>query len=100
MKETCRSAAEKISSYVHVFHSANDVIEMSYRKLLYNDLVYPHQTYCYTVWSVVTILNLEPIHKMQKTFARIIAGERPLENSAPVFRSSNMLNILTLINIS
>ena len=46
----CNYICNKISKYMHLFYRIRNYVSVESLKLLYFALLYPHMTYCNTVW--------------------------------------------------
>ena len=56
-------------------------------------LVYPYINYSIEIWGDTYDIHLNSIIKLQKKAVRIISGLRPLDNTEPVFKKLEILDI-------
>ena len=59
--------------------------------MLYNSLVYPHLTYCNSVWCSVPKTTIGKLFIAQKKIMRAITFSKSKDHSAPLMKSGNML---------
>lgn len=87
----------KISKFNPIFRHIRSLVSQDVLKLLYNSLVYPHLTYCNSVWGACVRATLHPLMIVQKKIVRTICFSNFREHSAPLFKS---LQFLTLTDIN
>ena len=79
----------KISKFIFIFYKVRKL-------MLYNSLVYPHLTYCNSVWCSGPKTTIGKLLIDQKEIVRAIIFIKSKDHSAPLMKSCNMLNIFNI----
>ena len=88
------SIVTKMAKFISIFYKTTNSVNRDSLIFLHNSLVYPHLTYCNTVWCTGARTPLDSIHKIQKKIVRIITFSNRREHSAPLLKFCTMLKIL------
>ena len=90
------SIVTKMAKFISIFYKIRNSANRYSLILLYYSLIYPHLTYCNTVWCTGARTPLDSIHKIQKKIVRIITFSNRRQHSVPLLKSCNMLKILDI----
>ena len=63
-------------------------------------LIYSYLNYCDLIWGSASMTALEPIFLLQKKAVRIINKSKYLDETAPIFKSLNILTIHQIFKLS
>ena len=72
-------------------YKAKKYLKESSMKTLYYAFIYPHFTYCITVWGNTFNSVLEPLIVLQKRTIRIVCGAQKFDHTYPLFQLSKIL---------
>ena len=96
-KEHIDMITKKVAKSVGIVKKNCPFLNRACLKTLYYSLIYPYLTYCNIVWASTYPSYLQKLYVLQKKFVRLATKSTPLEPSAPLFAT---LNILTIFNIN
>jgi Reverse transcriptase (RNA-dependent DNA polymerase)/Endonuclease-reverse transcriptase len=83
----------KMSRSIGVINNVKRLLPQNVLKLLYYTLVYPHLTYCITIWGQASSTSLSRVLMLQKRMVRIIDNAYYLDHSALIFTRLQILRI-------
>ena len=89
--------SSKIAKGIGIIIKARKLLDRETLITLYYSFVYPYLQYCNHVWGNTYPTYLHKLHVLQKRIVRVIAGVKPREHSAPLFKH---LKILTIFQIN
>jgi hypothetical protein len=77
---------KKISKNIALLRRAKNYMTENALKMMYNSLVFPHFTYCSTVWHHGNTTHIDKLQKLQKRAARIITNSSFDIRSEEIFK--------------
>ncbi|KAK3103380.1 hypothetical protein FSP39_018833 [Pinctada imbricata] len=89
ISEVCRNISCKIS----LLRRIKRYLNKHYRKLYFNAYILPSIDYCLTIYGNASKTQLDRVHKLQKSAARVIMDAPPDSPSQPLFDELGWLNI-------
>ena len=66
-------------------------------RTIYLSLIYPHMSYCSTIWSGTCNTRLKPLRTLQNRAIRYITLSPPRTSTTPMFASLNLLKLDDMI---
>ena len=78
-----------ISARIGMLRRARDFVTQDVLITMYNSLVFPHFTYCSTVWHGFRADHINKLYKLQKRAARVITGSSYDIRSTNIFETLN-----------
>lgn len=92
-KSQVQHVLRKISKFVPIFYKIRNSIPESSLQIIYNSLVYPHLTYCNSVWGRSSRITSYPLTLFQKKIVRCISFSGARDHSSPLLKDLKMLTI-------
>ena len=83
----------KISKVTREMAKARHYLSLRTLKAIYDTMVWPYLTYCNMIWSSTYQIRLKPLFLTQKKLVRLTTFTKYNEESKPIFRQLNLLNI-------
>lgn len=83
----------KITKAIGALYGVYKYLSLKTLRLIYFALIYSHINYCNLVWGNTYKKYLEPIHKIQKRFVRLVFGKTKMEHAAPLMAQLGILNV-------
>lgn len=98
-QEHIHSLSSQIASGVGIIGRLKYVLPKSVLRTLYFTLIYPHFTYCSTVWSCTRQSYLKRLFLLQKRAVRHICHCGPRDHTDILFKTLNLLKLQDIINL-
>ena len=95
-KKHSNMISNKISRNIGIINKLKNILPFNILKLLYNNLVLPHITYCILTWGQCS----KRILKLQKKVVRIISYKGKFSHSDPLFNKTEILKIDDLYKLN
>jgi len=92
-KSHTNSIRQKINKQCGILYHTRDFLTMNARKCIYFSLIYPHLTYCNTVWGAVNETTLKPVITAQKRVIRTIARLGKYDHTNEAFSTLKLLKL-------
>ena len=86
----------KIAKGIGIIIKARKLLDRETLLTLYYSFIYPYLQYCNHVWGNTYTTYLQKLFVLQKRIVRVIAGVKPREHSAPLFKQLNILSIFQI----
>ena len=86
----------KLSKICGILYLSKSYLPKSAMLMIYYGLVYPHLTYCNTVWGGASRQALRPIEVLQKRVIRTMEGLRKRDHTNPIFHKLDLLKLLDI----
>ena len=86
----------KIARGIGIIIKARKLLDRETLITLYYSFIYPYLQYCNHVWGNTFITYVRRLFILQKRIIRIIAGVKPREHSAPLFKSMKIFTIFQI----
>ena len=86
----------KIAKGIGIILKARKLFDSETLTTLYYSFIYPYLQYCNHVWGNTHVTYLQKLHILQKRIVRIIAGVKPREHTAPIFKELKILSIFDI----
>ena len=80
----------KIARGVGILYKARNYLKENSTKTLHYAFIYPHFTYCITVWGNTFKSVLEPLVVLQKRAIRIVCWAQKFDHTYPLFQLSKI----------
>ena len=84
---------KQMSKSIGILFRSRFCLSSKTKLTLYYSLIYPHITYCNTIWSSTYVTNLNRIYCLQKRAVRAITNSDYKAHSAPLFSKLRILDI-------
>ena len=98
-KNHIKSISTKIARGVGILSKLKHSLPKHVLRSLYFTLIYPHLTYCMTVWYGTTYSNIKKLLTLQKRAIRHISSANLNDHTSKLFASLNILKLPDLINV-
>ena len=98
-QEHIRHVSSQVAKGVGIIGRLKFILPKSVLRTLYFTLIYPHFTYCSTVWSGTKKLNLHHLIILQKRSVRHICHSGPRDHTGSLFQTLNLLKLQDIINL-
>ena len=92
-KEHSRVVSHKLSKTIGIFCELRHYLTEKQLINLYYSLIYPHLTYCNTIWGGCCTTFINDILLLQKKIIRIITQQSYLAHTNPLFYQTGILKI-------
>ena len=99
-KDHINYISNKISKSVGILKFLRYVYPKHILRMIYMSLIYSYLNYCNLIWGSASMTALEPIFLLQKKAVRIINKSKYLDETAPIFKSLNILTIHQIFKLS
>ena len=99
-KAHIKHISKKVSKSIAILRLLRNVFPKNILKSLYLTLTYPYFNYCNLIWGTADITNLNPLIILQKKCIRIINRAGYLDHTEPLFKSSQLLKLGEIHNLS
>ena len=97
-KDHIKYIRKKLSKSVGIMYKARKKLTKPSLINLYYSIANPHFIYCNQVWGNAHKTILEPMHKIQKKFIRIITSSPYRAHTQPLFVANHMLDLYDINN--
>ena len=92
-KDHISCLCKQMSKSIEILFRSRFCLSSKTKLTLYYSLIYPHITYCNTIWSSTYVTNLNRIYCLQKRAVRAITNS---DYSAPLFSKLRILDIFQI----
>ena len=82
----------KIAKGIGIIIKARKLLDQETLITLYYSFIYSYLCYCNQVWENTCVTHLQKLLVLQKRIVRILAGVKPRDHTAPLFKRLNILN--------
>ena len=90
----------KVAKGVGILGRLRHILPQNVLRTIYLTLIYPHLTYCSTVWSSASSSLIKRLVTLQKRAVRHITCSRSRDHTGNLFKSLNLLKLHDVINLN